>query len=169
MPFPLAHPAAVLPLRRYCPRWLCLPALVLGSIIPDLAYLSPRGDLSDLSHALFAGTGFGIFAGLVLLGIFSMIVPFALRCLPEIYRDDLRRRVQLPARALPSVVLSLAIGTWTHLLLDSLTHSHGWLAMHWNLLRMPVLLVHGGTVKVCHVLWYLSSFVGLVWLVWVIR
>ena len=41
MPFPLAHPAAVLPFRRYCSRWLNFPALVIGSLVPDLGYLFP--------------------------------------------------------------------------------------------------------------------------------
>ncbi|MFX7840593.1 DUF4184 family protein, partial [Acinetobacter baumannii] len=29
MPWTFAHPAAMLPLRRLCPRWLSWPALVL--------------------------------------------------------------------------------------------------------------------------------------------
>ena len=29
MPWTLAHPAAILPLRRFAPRWLSLPALIL--------------------------------------------------------------------------------------------------------------------------------------------
>jgi hypothetical protein len=48
MPYPLAHPAAVLPLRRLCPRRLSFPALVVGSLCPDVGY--PLG-VSRFSHS----------------------------------------------------------------------------------------------------------------------
>jgi len=48
MPLPLAHPAAVLPLRRFCPQYFDCPALVLGSILPDFAYA-----IDDLNKSLF--------------------------------------------------------------------------------------------------------------------
>jgi hypothetical protein len=35
MPWTFAHAAAVLPLRRCCPRRLHFPALVIGSLTPD--------------------------------------------------------------------------------------------------------------------------------------
>ena len=37
MPFTLAHPAAVLPLRR----WLWFPGLVAGAVAPDVGYYLP--------------------------------------------------------------------------------------------------------------------------------
>jgi hypothetical protein len=42
MPFPLAHPAAVLPLRRYCPKYLSFPVLIVGSLVPDVGYCLGR-------------------------------------------------------------------------------------------------------------------------------
>jgi hypothetical protein len=38
MPFTFAHPAAVLPLRRFCPDRLVWSALVIGTVSPDLEY-----------------------------------------------------------------------------------------------------------------------------------
>jgi hypothetical protein len=61
MPFPLAHPAAVLPLRRV--QALCFPALVLGSLTPDFGYLF--ADLSRLSHHLLGSLLFCLPAGLL--------------------------------------------------------------------------------------------------------
>jgi hypothetical protein len=169
MPFPLAHPAAVLPLRRYCPRWLWLPALVIGSVIPDIGYLLPGEGPSDLSHQLIAGTGFGVLGGLAVLGLISVALPLWLPLVPITYRDELRRGLHLAPRMVPSIILSLALGTWTHLFLDAFTHAHSWLAEHWSLLRTPIVFVHGRDLRVCHLLWYLCSFIGLAWLVFAIR
>ena len=38
MPWTFAHPAAILPLRSLCPRWLSFPALILGAMAPDISY-----------------------------------------------------------------------------------------------------------------------------------
>jgi hypothetical protein len=54
MPFTLAHAAAVLPFRPYCPRVLSFPALVVGSVAPDAGYWSGPLDLKRISHS-FAG------------------------------------------------------------------------------------------------------------------
>ena len=50
MPIPLAHPAAVLPLCRFCPRYLSFGALVIGSLLPDVAYTID--DLNKFSRTL---------------------------------------------------------------------------------------------------------------------
>jgi hypothetical protein len=36
MRWTIAHPAAVLPLRRLCPRFLSCPALIVDSVAPDI-------------------------------------------------------------------------------------------------------------------------------------
>jgi len=134
-----------------------------------VAYVIPGDGASDLSHTLVAGTGFGVLGGLVVVGLISMALPYAVRVCPKTYQDGFQSALQFTSRMFPSVILSLAIGTWTHLALDSFTHSHGWLAEHWDLLRTPIQVIHGKQLRVCHLLWYLLSFVGLVWLVLAIR
>jgi hypothetical protein len=44
--------------------------------------------------------------------------------------------------------------------LDSFTHSDGWIVGHLSILQMPVFIFAGRTARVCHVLWYASSFAG---------
>lgn len=61
-------------------------------------------------------------------------------------------------------VLSLLIGIWSHVLWDSFTHSDGWFVQHVSILQTPLFHLNQGTARVCHVLWYGSSFVGAVWL-----
>ncbi len=163
MPFPLAHPAAVLPLRRYCPRWLCFPALVIGSVAPDAGYLSGPFHLEGYSHRFAGSFGFALPAGLALLGLFYGLRGTVIPWLPE--RD---RRALLPLCHRPPgplvVVVSLLAGAWTHLILDSFTHPNGWLVLRFPILWTPVGFTGNHTLRVCHVLWYGCSFAGIAWL-----
>src|SRR5512146_2649358 len=70
MPFPLAHPAAILPFRRYCPCWLNFPALVVGSLVPDLSYCSGNIRLDELAHRPEGAVIFALPAGLLCLAVF---------------------------------------------------------------------------------------------------
>src|SRR6266404_5342332 len=58
MAFPLAHPAAVLPLRRYCPRGFNFAALVVGSLSPDAGYLFGQRNVDEFSHRVVGSFGF---------------------------------------------------------------------------------------------------------------
>ena len=92
MPFTAAHPAAVLPLRRFCPQWFVWPALIVGSITPDTEYFLALRPQS--SHGVtFAGSFYYcVPIGLLLLGAFHLLLrqPLAL-LLPKYWRDRLMR------------------------------------------------------------------------------
>ena len=69
MPYPFAHPAAVLPLARFgVPS-----ALVIGALSPDLWYLLPLIDRAQ-THALSGVLAFCLAAGLVLCVLFVFVV-----------------------------------------------------------------------------------------------
>lgn len=178
MPFPLAHPAAVLPLGRYCPRFLSFPALVAGSLSPDLGYLVTLPGAGDFSHDLLGGTVFGVAAGLLILGLGYALVPMAIGGLwpsrvprgGDPHTTAWFRSLFLPGykRLLCSVlalIVSLLLGVWSHLLLDSFTHTNGWLVLHIDFLRRPIAVIHQHEVRLCHLLWYVFSFIGVAWLV----
>jgi hypothetical protein len=169
MPFPLAHPAAVLPLRRFCPRLLSFPALVVGSICPDLGYAFGETGVSELSHSVIGGTAFGLLTGCLLLGVVYAAKNRVIGLAPATYTDELRKGFQVTARSIPVILLSLAVGTWTHLVLDCFTHSHGWAAEHLHVLMAPMFSLGGKPVRLCHLLWYFCSFAGLTWLVVTLR
>lgn len=169
MPFPLAHPAAVLPLRRFCPRLLSFPALVVGSVCPDLAYAVTQTEASDFSHTLLGGTVFSVVIGGILLGLVYTSKNLVIRIAPANYKGELRQSFQVSARSIPIILFSLAVGSWTHLLLDAFTHSHGWGAEYFHALRAPVFALHGRPVRLCHVLWYFCSFAGVTWIVAALR
>ena len=167
MPFPLAHPAAVLPLRRYCPRWLSFPALVAGSLAPDAGYLCGPLGLEDFSHRFAGSFGFSLPVGMVMLGMFYGLRGAVVKRLPERDRRVLLPLCRQPVGSLVVLVASVLVGAWTHLFLDSFTHQNGWLALQLPILRMPIVSMGNRTLKVCHVLWYLCSFAGIAWLCFV--
>jgi uncharacterized protein DUF4184 len=165
MPFTLAHPAAVLPLRHL--RYLRSAPLIIGAMVPDLPDYLPH---SFMEHFLRVQTH-------TLAGSYSVDLPLgvALLVLVVLLREPLT--VLLPARA-RSLCLhalepfkrsardwllappSLYIGILTHLLWDSFTHGDGWAVKHIAVLGETV-TIGSYTGEVCHLLQYLSSVVGL--------
>lgn len=161
MPFPLAHPAAVLPLRRWCPRWFSLPALVIGSIVPDTGYFLGRWGIADLAHQTAGTFLYSLPVGLLLLGMLYGSAFVLRHHLPARWRR-LLPRLALPRPGPPlAILLSLVVGACTHLLWDALTHKEGWLAHTWPLASAQVFSFFGHAVRIHHLLWYLSSFAGV--------
>jgi hypothetical protein len=165
MPFPVAHPAAVLPLRRYCPRFLSFPALIAGSLSPDFGYLFGHLHVDWFSHRFWAGSfGFCLPVGLLIVCVFYLVRCPLLEILPGRCKElfsPLCRRPAGPWLALP---VSVLIGAWTHNLLDSLSHSDGWLVEHIPALRQPVSWFGATGVPVCDLLYAGLTFCGAAWL-----
>ena len=176
MPFPLAHPAAVLPLRRLCPRQLNFPALVIGSLVPDLGYvlLTPQfghtlahPNPENYTHQFWPGSLLLCLpASLVVYAAFHFVRRPVLSLLPTRYRQTLRPRSENPALSLFRLMVSLLLGTWTHLLLDSMTHEDGWLVQHLAFLRSSWPGLSGHRMETYDGLYYASTFAGVAWLAW---
>jgi len=164
MPFTLAHPAAVMPLRRYCPRWLSFPALVIGSLTPDAGYLFGEARFGSFTHRFLGSLGFCLPVGLLLVALFYGLRSPLVSMLPATYQRAFLPLCRRPAGSIWAIVISLLIGAWTHQAWDSFTHTTGWCVQHVPLLRAPLISVAGRTARVCHVLWYGCSFAGVVWL-----
>lgn len=163
MPFPLAHPAAVLPLKRFCPRWLNLPALVVGSISPDFGYCFGPLNLDGISHQLLGIFVFCLPAGMIVLWVFYHWRMGVLGMLSERYQAVLRPLCSKPPPSIAVLVVSLLVGAWTHLLWDAFTHKDGWFVLHSSLLQTQLGSLLGHKVRVFHGLWYLCSFAGVGW------
>lgn len=165
MPFPLAHPAAILPLRRYCPRHLSFPALIIGSLSPDVGYCFGNLNAGNFSHRFLAGSfGFCLPVGLVLVLVFYIARWPVVGILPSSYRRAFLPLCQRPAGSPFLIVISLLIGAWTHLFLDSFTHPDGWLVEHLPVLQTPVLPVGQHRLMVCEVLYAGCTLAGVAWL-----
>lgn len=162
MPFTLAHPAAVVPLRRVLP----LSALIVGSLSPDFEYLFRLAAVSEFSHTLSGVLYFCMPVGLLVLGLFHYVVKRpALTLLPSRVRQRLEPYASelpfLPLAKLSSILLALAVGAFTHVAWDSFTHEHGWVVGELSLLRASVFSVAGSEVRLYKVLQHGSTVAGL--------
>jgi len=161
MPFPLAHPAAVLPFRRWCPRFLSFPALVVGSLTPDAAYLCSPLRLADVAHEMVGVPLFSLPAGLAAVVILHRFGAWTLPRMPIWLSQPLTPFCGRPLGSPLGLALSVLIGAATHVLWDSFSHSNGWATLHWPLLHQHVATLLGMRVRVCHLLWYGSTPVGV--------
>jgi hypothetical protein len=163
MPFTLAHPAAVLPLRGL--RWLRTVPLVIGALVPDTSYYLPKsigrylvGNHSFIgSYTTCLAAGYALLAAVfVLRRPLTALLSARARALCLGALEPFRRNPREWAFAAPAIVL----GVWTHLLWDSFTHPDGWMVLRVAALSAPVSIgPYRGTV--CDVLQYLSSALGL--------
>jgi len=163
MPFPLAHPAAILPLRRFCPRWLNPAALVVGTIVPDTSYFFSRWGWDTVAHAKYGAILYALPAGVVALAVFRLALRVAARRFPA---GQAWTQMLGPTTPMLLTLLSLVIGAATHVAWDSVTHKTGWLIEAWPVLREPLFPLLGRTVKAQHLLWYVSSFGGVAAVYW---
>ena len=162
MPFTLAHPAAVLPLRGL--RYLRMAPLIVGAMVPDLPYYLPGGIARyvPVTHAFAHSFTVDLALGYALLASL-VVLQRPLTALLSARARALCLRALLPfhrpfewAFAAPAILL----GVWTHLLWDSVTHGDGWMVHRVQALRAPLVIgPYEGTVF--HALQYLSSAAGL--------
>ena len=163
MPFTLAHPAAILPLRRLKP--LRTAPLVLGALAPDLPDYLPsslRGTFPP-THTLRASVIVCVPLCLALLAVLYLLrEPLTALLSPRARWLCLSAIAPFGRRASEWMFapLSILIGAWSHLLWDSFTHSNGWMVRrhpwlhHWFAI--------GGVYTTPNVvLQYLSSVAGL--------
>lgn len=172
MPFTFAHPAAVLPLRRF--RALHTIPLIIGSIAPDLPYYIPAryNRMMTETHTALGAVWLDVPIGLcVLLFGFFLRGPLTVLMSPRARALSLQSMERFKGQprhwlwALPALYL----GAWTHLAWDSFTHDNGWMVKRVAALSAPVSIgAYTGTM--CHVLQYVSSIAGLLILaVWYSR
>lgn len=166
MPTPIAHPAASIPFTR---AGMVFSALVFGSISPDFGYFVPL----PTAYYMYSVPGMLLFdvpVGFVLLWLFHVVLKWPLlSALPE----SLQRRLIKPAEGFSFgppkrfglILLSLLVGTITHVIWDSFTHEYGWMVEQFSFLSTSV----GGS-PLYTILQNLSSLVGICLLAyWLIR
>jgi hypothetical protein len=118
MPYPFAHPAAVIPLAR-----LGVPsALVIGSIVPDLWYFVPLVERAQ-SHSLAGLATFCLPAGLLAYLLFHWLLK---QPLVELVSPRLAffTAPGFPKATWRAVALSILAGALTHLAWDALAHAN---------------------------------------------
>ena len=141
MPFTLAHPAAILPLRGIS-RYLRTAPLVIGALIPDLPYYVP-GRLMHLrpdTHSIAGAFSTDLVLGyLMLAGVLVLRRPLTALLTPRargLCLGALRPFTRWQEWA--AAPLAILLGVWSHLLWDSFTHENGWMVRRVALLSAPV-------------------------------
>ncbi len=187
MPFPLAHPAAALPFRRFCPRYLSFSALMIGSIVPDVAYsiddlnkfshtlqllfgsavndlqyVREAWDWDDFSHTLPGSICFCLPVGILLLLIFTGLRTAMASILPNPHRNALLELCE--KRSHPtwiSYALSLLIGIWLHILWDCFTNGDRWLGQQFSFLNFAIIQYGSVQIETSRLFWWASSIGGM--------
>ncbi|MCU1286148.1 MAG: hypothetical protein JWO13_2498 [Acidobacteriales bacterium] len=162
MPFTLAHPAAVLPIRRFG----ILSALIVGSMIPDAFHFLPGMGESEFGHTLLGLLVFCLPAGLFCLWFFHECLKLpSMELLPKHHAEVISRVSRdfrfLPVGRLFRIVLSIFVGALTHLTWDSFTHDNGWAVQHWEILQGRVDLFPHYQIARSELLQDLSTLVGM--------
>lgn len=169
MPFTFAHPAAVLPFRRFCPSFFSFPGLVVGSMAPDAGYYVHNWQWAVLGHSFIGSLTFDVPAGLVLLAVFYLSLKPVAAIVPEPHRQTILSWAR-PARS-PSVwqllvvIYSIVLGAWTHILWDGFTHANGWCVRNLSALTPTVFSIGSYQVTVWQLLQHASTILGFV-LLW---
>jgi Domain of unknown function (DUF4184) len=164
MPFTLAHPAAVLPFRRFCPRFFNFPALIAGSFSPDVGYCFGELNIDKFSHSLAGSIEFCLPVGVVMVGLFYGLRHPVVEMLPVRPRKLFLPACRHPMGSPLIVIVSLLVGIWIHLLFDSFTHKHGWLVENLPALQTPIYSYKYHIFRIFNLLWYVCSSAGLAWL-----
>lgn len=168
MPWTLAHPAAVLPLARNDSRWFHVPALVMGSMVPDVGYYIGQLGLASQAH-----TAAGLFTiclpiGMLLLVMLVLPRDLMTSLLPQPHRHLFLSALRPPPaswQGAAGTVLSVLVGAATHLAWDSFTHHHGHMVARLVWLRAEVFIFGGRTFHVYNLLQHLSTVAGVLILV----
>lgn len=164
MPFTLAHPAAVLPLRRL--RLMRTVPLIIGAMTPDVPYYLPwriAKHIPDLTHTLLGTITLDLpFGLLLLLYAWLLRAPLVAPLGPAARAKCFAAMERFGSQPLNWALapLSILVGAWTHLAWDSFTHADGWMVERVPALSAPVSLF-SYTGQLCHVLQYVSSVFGL--------
>ncbi|GLW33360.1 DUF4184 family protein [Actinoplanes regularis] len=119
-----SHPAAVLPLKTWRPRWFDGVALAVGSMAPDLAYALDGSGLPvwPLSHQVVGLVGWCLPLTLVLTCLIRRAAPVLAGHLPDAGPLALRDygALRTARHRWPITVCSALVGAASHLILDRL-------------------------------------------------
>ena len=159
MPLTLAHPIAVAPLWYASRKRLDLPAMIIGSMIPDITYFLWLRPVQNIGHTPLGILVQGVPAGLVLLWIlFCIMRPALMTLAPRHTAHFLTSPYRFgPPQRFAMIVISIILGAGTHVLWDSFTHE-GWLFVG----MLPALQAQIGPLPVYKYLQYSSGIFGTI-------
>lgn len=140
MPFTFSHPAIVLPLTYLNKKYYSLTGLIIGSLIPDFEYFIRMKVKSNYSHTFTGILWFDLPLGIISAFIFHNIVRNSLfDNLPLLLKKrfisfkNFNWNKHFQYNWL-TIIISILIGSYSHLLWDSFTHNNGFFVQNINIL-----------------------------------
>ncbi len=165
MPFTFSHPAIVLPLNYLPKKYFSLTGLVIGSLVPDFEYFIRMKVKSEYSHTIAGLFWFDLPLGFLLAFMFHNIVRNTLfENLPDSFKSRFVKFLKFDWNSYfianwLLVIISLIIGTVSHLLWDGFTHQHGYFVENFSFFKNIVNLFNF-RVPVYKILQHSSTFLG---------
>lgn len=135
MPFTFSHAAVVLPFVKN--KKLSASALVVGTVAPDLQYFYAMNTNVRISHTFLSAFIVDLPLGLLTLFLFHLFIKKALlQNLPRFFQERTQELLDFDwvkyfKENYFIVFLSIILGAFSHLALDSLTHSDGYFVMNY--------------------------------------
>ncbi len=175
MPLTTAHPLPSILLRKPMGRFGVLSALIIGSMTPDFHYFIPLHVGREHSHSLLGLVWYCLPMGLVTYWLFHRFFKQALSdLLPLAVKQKIAWVIDQNTTSKPipflAVVLSLLVGSITHIIWDSFTHGTSPVVMAISPLQYPIASIGNYVVTVYKVLQHGSSVIGtLVMAIWIAR
>ena len=121
MPYTLVHPGFILPFVKWIRNYISIPALIIGSFVPDLDIIYR---FTETREHIFTYTRYNVFSELVPIGIVLtyyliwILMPLSATgtisfSAKKIIKDIIR---------LPFVIICLLLAIYVHLFLDHISH-----------------------------------------------
>ncbi len=141
-------------------------ALVVGTLAPDFEYFLRFGSSSGFGHTLLGAFLLTLPLALIVLWLFHRYVKAPLA---SIFPESVERRLVpylggftfFGLSRFGLIVISILVGTATHLLWDSFTHQTMWLYHHWTFLRQSSHVPFLGTIRNTTLLQHGSTIIGI--------
>lgn len=165
MPFTFSHPAIILPLNYLPKKWISLTGLVIGSLTPDFEYFLRMKIESNFSHNFWGIFWFDLPLGILLTFVFHNIVKTELfKNLPKFLNQRFVTKEELNwnkhfAENWKIIILSIFIGTFSHIFWDSFTHESGFFVKLIPDLSNTI-EIFGKEIKYLKVLQHSSTLIG---------
>ena len=165
MPFTVSHAVAVIPLYKYLGKFGALSALIIGSMTPDFAYMTPYLVYQRMdSHSLVGIYLYAIPMGLTVYFLYHLLMaPVLVSILPKVIQKNLHADLfvgRLPNIPSYTLVLSLIIGALTHIMWDFFTHQSG-IPQYIAWMNIPLTSLDSYDIMPYRVLQHFSTIFGL--------
>ncbi|QLR03262.1 DUF4184 family protein [Providencia rettgeri] len=161
MPWTFSHPAVVFPIKHsFLGKWLSLPAMILGSLSPDLLYSFGLYRLASEAHHIVGWLSIG----LPLCFIIYVIILKLASPLSTVIPFVIKKTQAWSILSICILAISFFIGALTHIVWDSFTHDTGTMVRSWSFLQFNLSMTDKQEIAIYKVLQHSGSLLGLLYL-----